>query len=487
MVAVLSPESVRMSDVALPGDREPHPRVRSPEGRRCLLEKRLIYHDLRRGAWMIRACLFSCLWILLPFVALAGPNEGGALIIHANPMLTYTTGQDFCGESGLTHCLVSQDSLPYEPEVARVWFVLASFNPSAQPRLKAVSFGVDYDSTRLAILASGSCADFEIPDGRWPAPGTGVGQSWTECRTSELAECYWFAGYTYDAPGSPDTTSFAVVPHPRHGAVFVDDSMPPQEDTVQDLGRLGFGQPGALVCFRVPSPPQPEMEPCGIGELELPTPQEQAAHDPGKYWYRGHEVSVTWEQLASPEAFDQLWEIRSGTVEDTLLFAGYPHRLYRNARYYDPLRGISPEDLADYALLEQAADSVRGEPIPERQAERYLAVLQALDPEDRFVLRTWRDGAVVVVSLRDAVELQWKFRGGNATGVPNFAPRIAPAQRRNTAEVKAALRGLLVRRGWLIQQEPGSESWVSTSPAGGLQVVVSAMAEGQTLEVLVNC
>jgi len=427
--------------------------------------------------------------LLAATAAFAGPNEGGTLIVHANPSVSDTTDHGFCGESGLTHCSMTQDSLPYEPGIPRVWFILASFGPSAQPRLKATSFGVAYDSTRLVVLASGTCADFEIPGNRWPAPGTGTGQSWTECRTGELAECYWFAGYTYGEPGSPDTTSFAVVPHPRHGAVFVDDSMPPLEDTVLDFGRLGFGHSGFTVCYRMDSPSgpdDPEPDPLG-GDFPFPTEEEQGSFEPGKYWYQGHEVSVTWDQLASAESFEQLWEMRSGADEDTLLFGGYPHRLYRNARYYDPLRGSSPEDLADYALLELAADSVRGEPNPERQAERYLAVLQALDPESRFVLRTWRDGPLVIVSLRDAVELQWRFRGGNATGVPNFAPRIAPAQRRDTAEAKAALRGLLVRRAWLVQQCPGIEGYIPPWLAGRLQALVTAMAQGQTLEELVNC
>ena len=426
--------------------------------------------------------------LLAATAAFAGPNEGGTLIVHANPSLSYTTDHGFCGESGLTHCSMTQDSLPYEPGIPRVWFILASFGPSAQPRLKATSFGVAYDSTRLVVLASGTCADFEIPGNRWPAPGTGTGQSWTECRTGELAECYWFAGYTYGEPGSPDTTSFAVVPHPRHGAVFVDDSMPPLEDTVLDFGRLGFGHSGFTVCYRMDSPSgpdDPEPGPLG-GDFPFPTEEEQGSFEPGKYWYQGHEVSVTWDQLASAESFEQLWETRSGADEDTLFFGGYPYRTFPNVRYVHPLAGMSEVDRQRFHLLEQAADSVRSETDPEVQARRYVEVLERLDPEHALIQSVACAGDRVGIKLPRGIDLFYEFEG-DVAHLPNFAPRQLPLPPRDLPGVKLEVRQLLANRGWLLQQAVGATTYIPTGLAIRLQDLVSSLRAGQHLDDLVDC
>ena len=114
------------------------------------------------------------IFVVCSATALAGPNEGGVLLIHANPGLTYTTDQAaYCGSSGLAACSLAVTSIPADG-VPRVFHVLAAFPMSAQPRLKAVSFGIDYDSSRVVILALGTCADFEVRDSRWPRPQSGT-------------------------------------------------------------------------------------------------------------------------------------------------------------------------------------------------------------------------------------------------------------------------------------------------------------------------
>jgi hypothetical protein len=182
-------------------------------------------------------------------IAVAGPNAEGVLLVHANPSLVYTLDtQDYCGESGLTACSLAVTTVSWDPDTTRVFYILAAFPETSQPRLKAISFGVDWDPDKLVVLDHGTCADFEIPDSSWPDPGTGVGQSWSQVQTGLLTEAYWFAAYTYSTNNDPDTTSFAVIPHPLQGATMVDDATPPNEDTVAAFGRLGFGTAGSAPC-----------------------------------------------------------------------------------------------------------------------------------------------------------------------------------------------------------------------------------------------
>ncbi len=44
--------------------------------------------------WRRASLMPLSLWVLIPTGLLAGPNEGGALVVHANPSITYTTGQE---------------------------------------------------------------------------------------------------------------------------------------------------------------------------------------------------------------------------------------------------------------------------------------------------------------------------------------------------------------------------------------------------------
>lgn len=180
-------------------------------------------------------------------LAVAGPNAGGVLLVHANASIVYTSdNQGYCGQSGLAACSLAVTSVPWDPETTTVFYVLAAFPDTAQPRLKAVSWGVQWDDTKLVMVAQGSCADFDVPDGGWPASGTGIGQNFTETRTDLLAEVYWFAGYGYGTES--DTTSFVLTPHPLHGGQMADDGMPPFVEEVGDYGVLGLGCPGHSSC-----------------------------------------------------------------------------------------------------------------------------------------------------------------------------------------------------------------------------------------------
>ena len=181
---------------------------------------------------------------------MAGPNEGGTLILHANPSLVFTsTIQDYCGMSALDSCSAAVTSVAWDPGKKIVFHAIAAFPPGSSPRLKALSFGIDFDSTKFVLAARGTCADFEIPGVGWPGSGTGTSQSWTTgAQTGPLTEVYWFVGYA-NSEQVLDSTSVSLIPHPLQHGVFVDDAFPSEVDTVAAYGRLGFGTLGILHCM----------------------------------------------------------------------------------------------------------------------------------------------------------------------------------------------------------------------------------------------
>jgi hypothetical protein len=161
--------------------------------------------------------------VFIPRLALAGPNEGGTLILHANPNLTFTSDiQAYCGTAGLDSCSAAVTSVAWDPGKKIVFHVLAAFPPGSSPRLKGLSFGIEYDPAKFILSARGSCADFELPDGAWPASGSGTAQTWTTAtRTGLLTEAYWFVGEAYaEDEEAQDSTSLALIPHPLHGGSF---------------------------------------------------------------------------------------------------------------------------------------------------------------------------------------------------------------------------------------------------------------------------
>ena len=97
--------------------------------------------------------LVLALLLLLPCLAFAGPNEGGTLILHAS-LTTYTADtEDWCGISGLSACSTAVVTLPWDAGTPRVFYATAAFPPGSEPRLKAISFGIDYDPTEFLLSA----------------------------------------------------------------------------------------------------------------------------------------------------------------------------------------------------------------------------------------------------------------------------------------------------------------------------------------------
>ena len=179
-----------------------------------------------------------------PCFADLGDHSGGVLVLHHTPGLTYTSDEEPSeGSSGLPVCASVNDSVAV-PGMMLV-HLLALFDPSAHPRMKGVTFGLDYDQLGL-IDDFGVMGDFEIPTGDWPSSGTGNAVTWAEAQTVPTTEVYWFSVYSYATYYGPQTLS--IVPHPVHGMNFANDRVPADVDPVFGAGVFGIGVDGMTPC-----------------------------------------------------------------------------------------------------------------------------------------------------------------------------------------------------------------------------------------------
>lgn len=185
----------------------------------------------------------ATLALLLAGSALAGPNAGGTLILHANPSLVYTSDTPhYCGLAALEDCR-SANTFVKGP-VQAVFHVLAAFDPASSPRLAGVTFGVEYTAD-VRMLGFGPCGDFELSTSDWPDSGEGTAITWNEAQTDHLVEVYWFVGYNY----YDVQTEFRLATYPVGGpGLFADDSIPANLDPIAGYGILGFNVDGFLPC-----------------------------------------------------------------------------------------------------------------------------------------------------------------------------------------------------------------------------------------------
>jgi hypothetical protein len=169
------------------------------------------------------------------------PNYGGFLIVHSNPDLIYTTDNDgYCGQSGLTSCADAITS-QMGPSI-KIIHVLAAFPSESSPRVTGLTFGIDYDSTKISLEDYGSCGDFELPTTGWPAPGEGTAVTFAAAQTGLLTEVYWFAAYNL----APATLN--LIPHPTQGGYFADDHVPANLEPIACYGAFGFDTSGSTCC-----------------------------------------------------------------------------------------------------------------------------------------------------------------------------------------------------------------------------------------------
>jgi hypothetical protein len=217
------------------------------------------------------AVLFA---LIHPSPLLAVPNAGGVLLLHADPSITYSSGINYCGMTSVPACssVVTQVSLPRQTPL--LVYAMAAIPDSSDVRLAGITFGINYDASKLHIIARGKCADGrEDADPTWPAPGTGTSLTWSLTELSHLSDVYWFAVDVL----SQTPSSLTLIPHPLHGGGFGDDAVPSHLEPIGDYGVLGFGQAGYMpTCSSTgglqdlgeyPSPSEPPA-PMALGNAE---------------------------------------------------------------------------------------------------------------------------------------------------------------------------------------------------------------------------
>ncbi len=185
--------------------------------------------------------------------ALAGPNAGGTLFAH-DASMTYTSDiESYCGQGTAPASCDGADVRidGSDADNVMVWKVYAAFLDGSSPRLKGMTWGVDYNADDLLLTAWGPCIGdpnngaAEFPGAGWPEPNTGTSLAWEETQTGLLTEVYWFAGYQYGDP-----SVFQLQPHsdPVLEGMFGDDAIPAVLDPIAGFGSVGFGTDGATAC-----------------------------------------------------------------------------------------------------------------------------------------------------------------------------------------------------------------------------------------------
>lgn len=214
---------------------------------------------------------------LLALVA-AGPaqayNEGGTLLVHFNPSLTYTSDvSNYVGLSGVScsddlaggcppyngTCYYGNDTQPTSSRgvgQAEVAFVMAAFPPGTCVRLAGAAFGIQYDDSHLVLTDWGQAGSFELATANWPNSGEGTAVTFAGAvGTAPVQELYWFACYAY-AP-----TTLRLIDHPTQGAMVADDATP---SAIRPIVGFGVGGLAGADGYRPDDPTPAETSTWGM-------------------------------------------------------------------------------------------------------------------------------------------------------------------------------------------------------------------------------
>lgn len=188
--------------------------------------------------------LVSSLILIAGFAtcALGGPNRGGTLLLHAATELLYTRSVDtYCPSANTVGC--DDVQVRVETQGAHVIQVFANFAPEARPRLRGLTFGLQYPSN-LEIVDWGGCSDFALCELGWPGSGSSTALTWNDAQRGSMIPVYWFAVQSTDG----QSATLRLTEHRLHGAKFADDETPSVLDEIGALGSLGFFEDGFAPC-----------------------------------------------------------------------------------------------------------------------------------------------------------------------------------------------------------------------------------------------
>ncbi len=171
-----------------------------------------------------------------------GPNYGGTLVLHWEPSIVYTAGEEYCGAAAIQSCDEVNAKVEYEGGVSGDWLLHAFAAFPTTSRLAAVSFALDYHHF-LEVDDYGTCADFEVTDSNWPDSGSGASLSWEEPVESTFVPLYWFQVHS----DINEFVYFTTKRHPGNGGYFLDDSTPPVRSPIVDHGVVSYAAGGVHV------------------------------------------------------------------------------------------------------------------------------------------------------------------------------------------------------------------------------------------------
>lgn len=187
--------------------------------------------------------------------AMAGRNTNGALVVHTDDSVIYTSTADYCVNQLPTLCEGLNANAGQGIDREQVIWLLAAFRPEASPGVTTIQFGIDHNLpagmgyfTRFAACGP---SPLELPDTGWPETGFGNLVAYGSAVYDHVFKYYWFAVFV-DGPAN----YFGTRTYPStNEAKFVDDGNPPVEDLVYNFGTVRWDGAGVNAC-----PEQPTAE-----------------------------------------------------------------------------------------------------------------------------------------------------------------------------------------------------------------------------------
>lgn len=177
--------------------------------------------------------------LMLGGAALAGPNEGIFLAVHAGGRGIETNGNPGATLPVPDNCEDFVPTVDGGPGVQ--WFTVLAVSTQCNPSFNTVTFGLGQDSANCyvaaAVPARPEFSPMEIPSDEWPEPNSGTCVSWApNCLTNPIEPIYYIGFYSY-GPGTIELGDF----YPGQPAGVVDCSLPPVADAFEDFGVVGHG------------------------------------------------------------------------------------------------------------------------------------------------------------------------------------------------------------------------------------------------------
>lgn len=204
----------------------------------------------RRAARL--AASFGLFSVFSVGVAGAGPNAAGTLILHTCDARTcYSLSETpcdpdaaafLCKANQLETCAGATVTV-VDADTVACW-VMAAFPDEALSSLKIASFGLQYDPSKLEILAGCGCGTTLTTTSNWPETGSGATVTWQFTQKASLV----LLGSLVVRRLSAVPASLLLTTHPQGDPTFRDDAVPPFEDPAVGYSQVGFGTDGLLRC-----------------------------------------------------------------------------------------------------------------------------------------------------------------------------------------------------------------------------------------------